>query len=614
MDFALPKSKKRAWRPRYTFWPLLKPHSKPYLLGLTALLFTDLINVALPLVIKVGIDALESRGTGALVAAALGYFVLMVVQSGGRYAWRVYLIGTSFRVATELRTRLLAHLLKLPARTLVARAERNDASSLQSGDVLSRLTQDVDTVRVAVGPGILVAADAILMMILIVPPMLWLSPKLTLLALAFLPIVPVLSWWLGRKVEKQFEALEERLARMGNVAQEALGSVRFLKAWLLESHARKRFEEASAQYEREGVRLAKFEAPFGPSLGLLTHLGTLLLLFYGGREVLEGAITVGTFVAFQRYVVQLSWPMEAIGWMVTMHREGVAAYRRLESLERIPEEVATGTFVPASGRRVGVGRPAIDIRRLRFDFAAEKGFHLDVEELRLDRGARVALVGPVGSGKTTVLRLLQRLYEPSDGDVDLLGVPLPVWDKAALRRRVALVEQVPTLFRESIRDNLSLGLGKAMDDASIRALADIAAYSEVMALDLDAPLAERAADLSGGQRQRLALMRALARSPDVLLLDDCFSAVDVDVERRILERLFRDERAYSTLLVTHRQAALDFVDEVWVLDAGRVVLRGPHATLLHGDADYRAFWRDETIRSVRSGGARGSTAREGVPL
>lgn len=602
MDSGSAKSKSRG----YVFWPLLRPHKKQYLIGLSALFFTDFVNIVLPLVIKAGVDAIEARLPRPLFWAAAGYFLLMLVQSSGRYAWRVYLIGTSFRVATDLRTKLLAHLLKLPARTLATQ---------QSGDVLSRLTQDVDTVRTAVGPGILVSADAVLMLLLILPPMLWLSPKLTILALAFLPIVPFLSWWLGRKVEHQFELLEEKLARMGNVAQEALGSVRFLKAWLLESHAKRRFEEASAIYEKEGVRLAKYEAPFGPALGLLTNLGTLLLLFYGGREVFYGTISLGTFVAFQRYVVQLSWPMEAIGWMVTMHREGVAAHRRLEDVEKLPEELATGTFVPTKGKGVGHGRPAVEIRHLKFDFGEKTaGFSLELEGLRLERGARVALVGPVGSGKTTVLRLLERLYDPTEADVDVLGVPLGVWDKAALRRRVALVEQVPTLFRESVRDNVSLGLGTAIDDRSLGLLADVASYPEVVSLDLDAPLAERAADLSGGQRQRLALMRALAREPELLLLDDCFSAVDVDVERRILRRLFGEERQMSMLLVTHRAAALEFVDEVWLLEEGRVTLRGRHGTLLRTSAEYRDFWKDAAAREARRPEPEKNVEKAGAPL
>ena len=324
-----------------------------YLKGIFTLVWVDFINVLLPLLVKEAVDGLTRREMVRVYAMAVTYFVLMALQSWGRYWWRIFLMGTSHRVAKELREGLFSHLQKLPLPYY---------QRVRTGDLMSRTTNDVEAVRMAIGPGILVAADALILFLFIVPIMFYQSVRLSLMAFAFYPLVPWLTKRLGSRIDTLFSVIQVKLSALSGFTQESFGAIRLIKSFVLEDQTSKRFRRMSLDLSAEGLKLAKYEAAFSPVLSLITQLGTLLILMMGGMDVMSGAITVGTFIAFQRFVVQLAWPMEAIGWAVTLNREGSAAYRRLEE---ILSTKSRSEFYPST-KKCPSARGLLDIQNLDF--------------------------------------------------------------------------------------------------------------------------------------------------------------------------------------------------------------------------------------------------------
>jgi ATP-binding cassette subfamily B protein len=567
----------------YPFWGYIKLYQRRYLLGLATLAAVDLVNVTLPLLVKYAIDAVGPKNIRQLAWASIGYLVLMILQSYGRYLWRIYLMGTSHWVARGLRENLYQHLQKLPL---------NYHQKVTSGDLMSRVTNDIESVRMAMGPGILVTADAILMLILIIPPMLFLSVKLSLLAFAFYPLVPWITKKIGSQIDKLFEELQKKMSILSGFAQESFFGVRLIRALVLENETFERFQKLSESYKESGLRLARWEAFFSPSLGLLTNLGTFLIMLIGGFDVLSGAITVGTFVAFQRFVVQLSWPMEAIGWAVTMHREGFAAQRRInEVLETKPVNIVTSN----SSQEVRKTEYFLELKNLEFHYSnwtKAHPFAISLDQLKIEKGQKIGLVGRVGSGKTTLLNLILRMYEPSPGTVFIQGQDITSIPLDRLRKKIAIVEQNSFLFSETIATNMGLGLKDPSQDymKKLFEVANIDQEVKQLPKGFETVLGERGFNLSGGQKQRLALVRALLRRPEVLLLDDCFSAVDVDVESKIIDSFFDSFRELTVLFSSHRLSAMSRMDEIWVLENGVIADRGTHSQLLKLSPLYKELW------------------------
>lgn len=568
----------------YVFWPLIRRHLRAYGWGLASLFFVDACNVAMPLAVKVAVDALGPGDFKRVWIAGLVYLALMLFQAVGRYAWRIYLIGSSHAIAREERIDLWRHLQRLPL---------SYYQRVRTGDLMSRATNDIESMRMAVGPGILITVDAIFLFAMIIPAMFWLSWKLSLLAFAFYPLVPWITKKLGTKIDQLFESLQTKMSALSAFTQESLGAIRLIKSLVLEPTVRQRFDGLSHDYLIEGIHLARYQAIFSPVLTLLTNLGTFLILLLGGMDVISGAITVGTFVAFQRFVVQLSWPMEAIGWAVTMHREGTAAMRRINEVTHAPQV----TSVRYDGNNIG--GELIEVKDLTFSYPSLNGnashspFGLSIPELTIGKGEKVGLVGPVGSGKTTLFNLLVRLYEPPEGTIYFQGKDVGSMELSALRAKVGSVEQQIFLFSETIYENLALGAKHLISrERAERVLGQAQILPEVKSLGhgMDTALGERGINLSGGQKQRIALARALAREPELLLLDDCFSAVDVEIEDGIIHSIFESYPHLSMMMASHRLSIMTRMDRIWLIDEGKIVDSGSHLDLLERSALYRSLW------------------------
>ncbi len=569
------------------FWSLIWEFRGAYAKGILTLFLVDAANVGIPLMLKKAIDAISLSDRDSVTRNALIILALFLFQAGGRYLWRVYLMGASHRVAAVFRRKFFDHVLKIPM---------SSHRLIGSGDLLARATQDIEAIRMALGPGVLVIADCVILFLLILPAMWNLSPRLTLISLAMLPLVPLLTYLCGSRIDTLFDRMQGQTSAMTQFIRERFTHVRLLKAFSAEPFAAEELEKLSDGYRRTGKQLALVESFFSPGLVLFTNAGTLLILYFGGELVLEGALTVGAFIAFQRLIVQLAWPMEAIGWAVTLTREAKASLRRVNHILNIPRVDEQGVIpapVPSA--------PLLEIRDLKVSLGMPGGsskLDLQASGLTLRGGQWVGIVGPIASGKSTFLDVLLRVFDPPAGAVYLHGVDLTKYPLNDLRKRLRIVDQPVTLLGEDLSSNVSLSLPTAVDKSTLHALSDIASFdpNTRFGLDVDDTLiSEKGADLSGGQKQRIALMRALSTGPELLLLDDPFSGVDLATESAIFSSLRKNYPNLSVLFVTHRFELMEQMDEIWVMEGGRFVAQGKHEALVQASALYRGLSQTELV-------------------
>lgn len=538
--------------------------------GLLALLLLSVFSAAGPQVLRAALDSLAGPVTRRdLFGFAAAYVLLLLLAGLARYAMRMVLIGVSRDVEYDLRNELLRRLLSLPPEYY-----RNN----RIGDLMSRASSDVSAVRMVLGPALMYAANTVATAAFTLTLMLLISWKLVLATLVPLAVVPVLVRKIGKKIHDRFEAVQEQLARVSTIAQENLTGVRIVRAYGQEEEQKRLFDVANTEFFERNRSLISLYAALFPAIQAVGSAGIVLLLLFGGRFVASGEITLGDFVAFAAYLGMLLWPTIALGWVVNLFERGEAAMKRILEVLDVPE-----------GRPDGVARAVPADASLEFrDFSFEylKGRRaLDGVSLRIDAGSTVAIVGASGSGKTTLLHALARLNEPGRGTVFAGGADVLDVEVKRLRAFVTLVPQEAFLFDVSLAENVAFGepgAGAAADDVVGRAI-------EGAGLAKDLPLlpdgertivGERGQRLSGGQRQRVALARALATGSPVLLLDDPFSAVDVETEEEIVSRLLAARGKRTTVLVSHRMSTVRRAERIVVLDRGRVVEDGGHETLL----------------------------------
>ncbi len=586
-----------------SFWSLFWEFRGAYAKGILTLLIVDAANVAIPLFLKNAIDAISLSQKGKVYQGAAIILVLFLLQAVGRYLWRIYLIGSSHKIASLYRKRFFDHVLNVPS---------HSNRSLSIGDLLARATQDIESIRMALGPGVLVIADCVILFLLILPVMWQLSPRLTLISLGSLPLVPLLTYLCGSRIDSLFEDLQKQTSLMTQFIRERFTHIRLLKAFSAEKVAADELNQLSLGYREKGIQLSLVESFFSPGLVFLTNLGTLLILLFGGQLALEGALSLGAFVAFQRLVVQLAWPMEAIGWAVTLTREAKAANRRVSAVFAIPGVEKSGPLPPLSS-----SGPLLEIKNLSLPLHAHAEgpprIHIKGTDLKVLPGKWVGIVGPIAGGKSTFFDILLRMVEPSQGAVFFRGVDITTIPRKELRRRVRIVDQPVTLLGEDLLSNVALSLQGHVDPFILQRLGDISCFDAQDRFGdevAETRLSEKGADLSGGQKQRVALMRALTTSPELLLLDDPFSGVDLSTETKIFSQLRQEFPKMGVLFVTHRFELMAMMDEVWMMQQGEFVAQGPHSRLLKESEPYRRLAQSERNAATSTS----SQETQGEPL
>jgi ATP-binding cassette, subfamily B, multidrug efflux pump len=580
--------------------PFLLKYRRQFVTGLVCVVITTTIQLLSPWVLKYAIDDLTAGVTRQKLAFYAALLLgIACVGAVFRYLMRQILIGASRDIEYDVRNAFFARLQRMPLAYYQGR---------RTGDLMSRATNDLNAVRMMIGPAVMYSANTILVFVVAIILMLSLDSTLTLMALLPLPLVTISVRYFGAAIHKRFEAIQEQLSSLSAIVQEALAGVRVVRAYNQEAHETERFRAANLEFVRRNQVLIRLQGMFYPSMTLFLGFGSLLVLWLGSRHVIRGELTLGEFVAFNSYLVMLSWPMIAFGWVTNILQRGMASWKRM--LEVLDAEVDVGdTDVTSAGREVPL-TGAIDIRDLTFTYPGSDRVVLDRISLRIDAGQTVALVGPTGSGKSTLIHLLPRMFNPPPGTVFLDGVDVREIPLERLRSAIGFVPPAPFLFSDSIAENVALGVA-AMGgsppapgstgevDAKLHEAAAVARLDKDIASfpkGYDTLVGERGITLSGGQKQRTAIARAVILNPRILILDDALSAVDTYTEEEILERLRVFMRKRTSIIVSHRVSTVRHADLIVVLQEGRVLEQGTHDQLVQRGGAYADLHRKQLLQ------------------
>lgn len=584
--------------------PYLLRYRGSFALGLACVVVTTGVSLVSPWVLKHAVDDLYGGVTrGKLVFYALLLLGIAALGATFRFLMRRVLIGASRGIEYDLRNDFFARLQLYPLSYF---------QTHRTGDLMSRATNDLNAVRMMVGPAVMYSASTAILFVVAIALMLSIDWKLTLFALIPLPFVSIAVRYFGTAIHRRFERIQAQLSDLSAVAQEALAGVRVVRAYRQESAEMARFDRANREYLDRNRRLIQLQGMFFPSLSFFLGLGALLVLWLGSREVIRGHITLGEFVAFNAYLAMLSWPMIAFGWVTNMVQRGLASWgRMLQVLDHVPE-IAD----PPAGRLVTLPevRGEVEFRNLSFAYGDRRV--LDAVSVRIEPRQTVAVVGPTGSGKSTLISLLPRLFDPPPGTVFVDGVDVRDLSLSQLRGAIGFVPQEPFLFSDSIAENIAFGapaFARETEDASFGAAAPgghetgpdgVGRAAAVARLDKDVTsfprgydtlVGERGITLSGGQKQRTALARALMTDPRILVLDDALSAVDTYTEEEILSRLRGVMRQRTSVIVSHRVSTVRDADLILVLVDGRIAERGTHDELVQRDGFYAELYRKQLL-------------------
>ena len=565
-----------------------------FLVGFICVIATAAVGVAAPWVLKYAIDDLMlSVDADTVRFYAVALVALAAVGGFFRFLMRRIIIGASRDIEYDLRNDFFAHLQRLD----LAYFQRH-----RTGDLMSRATNDLAAVRMLIGPAVMYSTTTALVFVVAIGLMFSINARLTWYAMVPLPCVSVFVAYFGSIIHRRFAHIQEQLSEISAMTQETLSGVRVVRAYRQEPFEIERFRLANEEHVRRNRALIRVQAMYFPSMGFLMGIGGLLVLWLGSLDVVAGEMSVGELVAFNAYLMMLTWPMIAFGWVTNLLQRGMASWKRiLEVLDAQPVVTDAGLDVALEATDEAAESPAIvgrlEFRHLTFAYDDDIVLH-DISAV-LPAGTTTAIVGPTGSGKSTLLSLLARLYEPPDGTVFLDGVdvrqiPLPV-----LRGAIGFVPQEPFLFGSTIAENIAFGaLGNQDHRPRVEEVAAVARLDKDLATfpaGFDTVIGERGITLSGGQKQRAAIARALMVDPTILILDDALSAVDTYTEEEILGRLSGVLRQRTSIIVSHRVSTVRSADQILVCVEGRIVERGTHDTLVAAGGVYADLYRKQLL-------------------
>jgi ATP-binding cassette subfamily B protein len=588
--------------------PYLKKYRGAYAVGALCVLLMNGIWVLFPQVIQFTIDDLSSKPAkhkylaealhwigvqlipGVTPHKLLVYALVLVgialAKSLFQFLTRWILIGISRDIEFDLRNDLFAHLEKLS----YSFYQRN-----RTGDIMARATNDLNAVRTLLGPAIMYSANTIVFTIAALAFMLHISPKLTLYAFLPLPIASIAIQYFGRQIHERFEKIQAMFSDISARAQENFSGARVVRAYVQEDAEIASFENANQEYIARSLKLVRLMGMLWPTLETMVGLAIPLVLWVGGRQVIDGRITAGAFVAFLTYIAQLTWPVIALGWVINIFQRGTASMGRINQLLKEEPQIRDSAVAMAQRNESIRISGEIEFRNLNFAYNGTQVLHNI--NLRIPQGSSLAIVGPTGSGKTTLVSLIPRIYDAPAGSVLVDGRAVADYPLETLRRAIGFVPQETFLFSDSIRENIAYGT-EANTDQQVRdaaAGASIAADIESFPEQYATVVGERGITLSGGQKQRTAIARAIIRDPKILILDDALASVDTHTEDKILNHLREIMRGRTTIFISHRVSTVRNADQIAVLHGGRIVETGSHEELLARNGYYTDLYNKQLL-------------------
>jgi ATP-binding cassette subfamily B protein len=567
----------------------LKPYLYRYrfhlIIGFACLIVTDLAGVTIPWLMKAAIDQLGPNPVEVTSPFKYPFLILMIafVQGLFRYCWRKGFFGFSRWVEWDLRNDLFQHIQRLPISYF---------QKTKTGDLMSRLTNDLASLREFLGLGSLISVDAIVVITASVWLMVLIDPWLALWSLLLLPLISVMVSLFTRRIFRRHLEVQQRLGSMSTFLQENLTGIRVLKAYAQENNQSRHFGELSQEYQKKNLSLVKLWGLFWPMIEMFAAIAAVVVLWLGGRRVVEGSLTLGELVAFFGYLGLLSWPLIAIGYVVNLSQRGLAALVRL--LEILEEKEALGLLPIHDSFRV-MGR--IQFQNVSFRYSTNGPWVLKNVSFEVEPGTVLGLVGEVGCGKSTIVTLLLRFYEAEGGRIlidgqDIRAIPVP-----KLRESIGCVPQDIFLFSNTLRDNIRLGRHETSEQEVVLASnrAGLSLDDRELVHGLDTILGERGVMLSGGQRQRVALARAILKDAPIVILDDTFSSIDAETERCILDQMGKAQGQKTTILISHRLTSVRGADQILYLKDGTIVEQGTHNELLATQGHYFQLFRKQFL-------------------
>lgn len=570
-------------RQLFTLIPYLKKYQAKIIIGATMVLLTNIVAVVSPWILRNAIDRLYldiSRDILLYYASLL--IAASAVEGLFRFLMRRTLIGVSRNIEYDLRNDLFSHLQSLSPSFY----QRNP-----TGDIMSRATNDLSAVRMVLGPGIMYSINTLFTAVLTISILVTLNLQLAILTLLPLLAVSVCVKYFGNQIHQRFERIQEQFATLTTLAQENVSGIRVVKAYNQEEAFIGRFQEANQDYVDRSLSLVRVWGVFNPLLTFLLGLSSVGLLWYGGRQVIQGSMTVGDFVAFMAYLSMLTWPTIALGWVINIFERGSASMGRMNQIFQSRPEIrdeSSSTLSTLEGH--------IQVNNLTFSYNGTPV--LKNVSFEIPAGQTLAIVGRTGSGKSTLVNLLCRLYQVPEAGIFIDGSDINNIPLETLRTHIGYVPQETFLFSETVQQNIAFG----RPEASLQSIQESAKISNIWPDIQEFPrkfetfVGERGITLSGGQKQRIAISRALLVNPRILILDDALSSVDTDTEEKILQGLAGEFTNRTVILISHRISTVKMADQILVLEKGEIVERGTHDELLKTEGHYATLYERQLLK------------------
>jgi ATP-binding cassette subfamily B protein len=564
--------------------------------GFSALVLVDLLLLFVPRIVKYAVDSLQKGTATPRGLSKYGLYIVLIAIAiaGFRFIWRQLILGFSRIVEVDLRNRMFSHLLTL---------DKAFFQKITTGEVMALATNDLSSVQLATGMGIVAFVDAVFMGLAAFGFMLYIHPLLTVIALAPMPILAFLTRTLSSRLHGRFKKVQEQFSVLTEFVRSALSSIRLVKAYNQEEHQSRLFARMGETYVNNNLKLASVYGTLYPISGFIGNSSMLLVLVFGGRLTISGTITAGDLVAFISYLFIMTWPMMAMGWVADLFQRGVTSLSRIEAVMNVRPSLFEREGAPS----VSITRGEIRVEELSFRYPGQAELSLEGIDLHIPGGMFLGIVGRTGAGKTTLCNLLARLFDVPDGRLFFDGFDVNSVSINSVRSAIAYVPQDVGLFSDTIAFNIAFGTPEASIGEIERVARAAAIHDEIAAMPqgYETRIGEKGIKLSGGQRQRIAIARALLLNRPVIMIDDGLSAVDMETEHAIIRSIASYLEGRTCIVVSHRIAPLADANEIVVMEKGQIADRGPHKELVERNAFYSSIYRHQTLSEYAEDGLTG---------